>query len=622
MITNTGKNIIAKYLIGEAPAYASFMALGCGAEPRNTINSLFDVDTFEYDGVVVLPPTPNPTNLPITINIINNVTTAGLLPGMTIAGVGVGSFGGGSATIISVTPSSITVTAGTGSETKAVGAIKFYVFGSYSLVKIENTSSLWKGARLSQVSSQGGSLDQSSITTVDELFNAVTGIGARPALARITPGPVFGKIQDGVFSIQIDPRIKSLEFESVRVPITSRGYVNDSGTNKIILTAQLPSEERYEFTEIGIYSAGSNRTAGVFDSKTISPFSATEGWQINANGTVSNPSTTNLFFKEYDESIIDINNKIVAEEPAIKIRTSNGVFANQNRIERYEKTRYLDNVFLTRGDNSFVYRQGTDQLILDSSPSKEPKFLQLSNTVVDLSKNSSSDLIKLAFSIVSVNGNNATELPVDTFIIVEFLNGALTESAKMEIQINRNEYDLARNRYIVATKKLEDLIYTSQFSWKNANTIRIYTSTTRDVSVTKKISNGTTATLTTSAPHQLNIGDRVFVSGVAGGTQDLNGIKTITAVTPNAGAPTAPNTISYASTAVIASEANVDGTLKATDNGFYVALDALRLDNINTINPIYGLVGYSVIQNETKRPVIKSPNTQNFVEYRFVLDVT
>jgi hypothetical protein len=617
MITNTGKNIIAKYLIGEAPAYASFMALGCGAEPRNTINSLSDVDTFEYDGVVVLPPSPNPTNIPITINIINSVSTNGLLPGMTIAGVGVGSFGGGSATIISVTPTSITVTAGTGSETKTVGAIKFYVFGSYSLVKIENTSSLWKGARLSQVSSQGGSLDQSSITIVDELFNAVTGTGARPALARITPGPVFGKIQDGVFSIQIDPRIKSLELESVRVPITSRGYVNDSGTNKIILTAQLPSEERYEFTEIGIYSAGSNRTAGVFDSKTISPFSATEGWQLNANGTISNPSTTNSSFREYDTSIIDSNNNMTAEEPAIKIRTSNGIFANQNRIERYEKTRYLDNVFLTKGDNSFIYKQSTDQVILDTSPSKQPKFLQLSNTTVDLSKNSSSDLIKLAFSIVSVNGNNFTELPLDTFIIVEFLNGALTESAKMEIQINRNEYDLVRNRYIVATKKLEDLIYTSQFSWKNANTIRIYTSTTRDVFVTKKISNGTTATITTSAAHELNIGDRIFVSGVAGGAQDLNGIKTITAVTT-----TEPHTISYASTAVIPSEASVDGSLKATDNKFYVALDALRLDNINTVNPIYGLVGYSIIQNETKRPVIKSPNTQNFVEYRFVLDVT
>jgi hypothetical protein len=33
MITNTGKNILAKYLVGQAPAYASYIAIGCGPKP-------------------------------------------------------------------------------------------------------------------------------------------------------------------------------------------------------------------------------------------------------------------------------------------------------------------------------------------------------------------------------------------------------------------------------------------------------------------------------------------------------------------------------------------------------------------------------------------------------------
>ena len=33
MITNTGKGILAKYLVGQAPAYASYIALGCGPKP-------------------------------------------------------------------------------------------------------------------------------------------------------------------------------------------------------------------------------------------------------------------------------------------------------------------------------------------------------------------------------------------------------------------------------------------------------------------------------------------------------------------------------------------------------------------------------------------------------------
>ena len=36
MITNTGKNIIGKYLLGQAPAYASYIAVGCGPEPLAT----------------------------------------------------------------------------------------------------------------------------------------------------------------------------------------------------------------------------------------------------------------------------------------------------------------------------------------------------------------------------------------------------------------------------------------------------------------------------------------------------------------------------------------------------------------------------------------------------------
>ena len=33
MITNEGKGILAKYLVGQAPAFASFIAIGCGAKP-------------------------------------------------------------------------------------------------------------------------------------------------------------------------------------------------------------------------------------------------------------------------------------------------------------------------------------------------------------------------------------------------------------------------------------------------------------------------------------------------------------------------------------------------------------------------------------------------------------
>ena len=40
MITNNGKEIIAKYLLGQAPSFASYIAAGCGARPLANEESL------------------------------------------------------------------------------------------------------------------------------------------------------------------------------------------------------------------------------------------------------------------------------------------------------------------------------------------------------------------------------------------------------------------------------------------------------------------------------------------------------------------------------------------------------------------------------------------------------
>ena len=55
---------------------------------------------------------------------------------------------------------------------------------------------------------------------------------------------------------------------------------------------------------------------------------------------------------------------------------------------------------------------------------------------------------------------------------------------------------------------------------------------------------------------------------------------------------------------------------------YYIALDALRLENVATVNPLYGLTGYSVIKNDNATAIIKSPNTNNYVEFRFSIGVT
>ena len=55
---------------------------------------------------------------------------------------------------------------------------------------------------------------------------------------------------------------------------------------------------------------------------------------------------------------------------------------------------------------------------------------------------------------------------------------------------------------------------------------------------------------------------------------------------------------------------------------YYIALDAIRLENIATTNPLYGLTGYSVIKNADAETIVKSPNTSNYIEFRFSVGVT
>lgn len=60
----------------------------------------------------------------------------------------------------------------------------------------------------------------------------------------------------------------------------------------------------------------------------------------------------------------------------------------------------------------------------------------------------------------------------------------------------------------------------------------------------------------------------------------------------------------------------------ATTDLYFIAIDGIRIDNVTTLNPIYGMVGYNVLKSSDALPIIKQPNTTSFIEYRFGIGVT
>ena len=339
---------------------------------------------------------------------------------------------------------------------------------------------------------------------------------------------------------------ENLDFEMFRVPISSRGFVNEDGIDKIVLTAELPTEERYEITEVGLYSAGSNPSAGAQDSKTVFAFTQGENWEYH---TSSAAIAIPIISVPLDPDDDDIINATGTAGGVFQTNADNSIFYNTDRVARYERARFLNNTILMQGDDSDLSlggggSGGVDNIVIDSG-----NHIHLTSPNVDFSRNSPIDELKLAFSLVNKDGGSAS-VPDTIRILVDFAGTDQTNPsiyARFEVNIEDgvDGYDFAENRYFVVSKQLQELYKSQNFTWNAVTVVKIYVS--------------------------------VFDS--------------------------------------------LSGGLHPTSD-YYIALDAMRLENIATVNPLYGLTGYSVIKNDDATTIIKSPNTNNYIEFRFSIGVT
>ena len=335
----------------------------------------------------------------------------------------------------------------------------------------------------------------------------------------------------------------SLDFEMFRVPIISRGFVNEEGIDKVVLTAELPTEERYEITEVGIFSAASNPVAGSYDSRNVYSFADTDNWLYQPFGSaaIEIPSVYTPLDGTSENGIINQTANV------FETNADNRIFTQSDRIARNERCRFLNNIIAIVGNDSTLTKNVSGKLDIGAGS----KYIRLNETTVDFTKNSPLDELRLAFSVVNKVANSNT-VPDNVKILLEFsYTGAASaqEYARFEVNIDDVGYsagtstdkrNLSTNRYLVVTKAFKDLNKTDNFDWREVTVAKIYSCVTE-----------------------------------AGVPSDL----------------------------------------------FYVCLDGLRLENITSTNSLYGLTGYSVIKSLGAKPIIKSANTTNYIEFRFALGV-
>ncbi|MFY9304809.1 MAG: hypothetical protein WAO31_04855, partial [Rhodoluna sp.] len=65
---------------------------------------------------------------------------------------------------------------------------------------------------------------------------------------------------------------------------------------------------------------------------------------------------------------------------------------------------------------------------------------------------------------------------------------------------------------------------------------------------------------------------------------------------------------------------SITDSLDALSTDHFIALDGFRIDN-TTENPLYKMSGYSIVRNDGN-PIIKSANTNNYIDFRYSLGVS
>ena len=393
MITNKGQALITKYLIGQAPAYASYIGVGCGPTP--------------YDE--------------------------------------------------SYTPSSIDI-----SSQRLKENLDFEMF------RVPITSRGYVTEVSGSATVTGASVSEALVTyTASNSFvvgDTVTITGATPQQFNIREGIIVSS--------------NSTSF-TIRNPITgsylSGGVAKTYYTN-IVLTAELPTEERYEISELALFSAQANPDAGSRGSRAIYSFSQSENWQYHGANVEKIPAIYTALDGGNEANQIDgtyFVDGVSKDCKVLHINSDNEVFSNVARIERYETSRFLNNTIAIRGNLSNLgYTSGN--LVYNSGD-----HIHLNGITLNLDRNSPSDELKLAFSVINTRGAVA-ENPSAVRVMVKFSSTDAVsggESATFEVNLTGANANFSDNRYFVVSKKISELKTTAAFSWSLVSNVTIYVTT-------------------------------------------------------------------------------------------------------------------------------------------------
>ena len=312
------------------------------------------------------------------------------------------------------------------------------------------------------------------ITNTGKTILAKYLIGSAPAYAShialgVGPKPLSSADEFGDYSTK-----ENLDFEVLRVPITSRGYVYDeAGAANIVFSADLPGDQRYLFTEVGVYSGRSNPSAGNRDSRMLYTFTQSENWEFHDEATASSVPVVSGELTGESDDIIDPTDDEGGELTAFIGKSNDTTFSTSTRTVDQELPRFLDTALFLRGDMSTLLEEEyNDSRVYLSSGD----HIHKTGISVDFDKNSSQDELKLAFAVVHKDPAQS-EAVGGVRILVEFASSDVVDPdnfARLHINLTNADQSFATNRYAFVDSTLGNLEKSAGFTWDSVTSAKIY----------------------------------------------------------------------------------------------------------------------------------------------------
>lgn len=275
--------------------------------------------------------------------------------------------------------------------------------------------------------------------------------------ANVAETEVLGIVNQIVGDIYSDST--ELTFETMRLPIVSRGFTNGDN-NQLVFTAELPTNDRVVVTEAGLWTALDDPSGQGSPSRLLFNMDQVEGWVTHGAGILeATQSVASL-----SEGTLDID----VDAPIFATGTDNNLFQSLPRQQQYEGGRIGNRMIGLRGDSSVI--NSTDNLGVATPGGTH---IHVATQALDFSRNNTDDQIKVALFVATAPAADYTVPPAKTAVLVEFLYSEDSNAGYANMYCEIDQAQLLGSRYIVLTKALSELAYSANFSWTNVRVVKI-----------------------------------------------------------------------------------------------------------------------------------------------------